>query len=95
LPSRAPGAPGAGLETGEDGVGDLPLQRAQGLFAGLAFGQLLVVVGAAGAAWVADLGDRGHGDGVAGPPVPAPGQPAGLRWPDDTSIGTVPLSAAK
>ena len=82
LPSRAPGArcgpPGTGLQAGEDGVADLPLQRAQGFFRRLALGQLLVVVRAALAAGVADLSDRGHVDGVAVPPVPAPGQPAGL-----------------
>jgi hypothetical protein len=61
------------LEAGVDGVADLPLQAAQGLFAGLAFGQLLVVAGAAGAVPVADLGDRGHVDGVVEPPVAAPG----------------------
>src|SRR5215470_6089719 len=59
-------------------VADLPLQRAQGLFRGLALGQLLVVVGAAGAVPVADLFDRGHVDGVVEPPVPAPAQPVDL-----------------
>jgi len=82
LPSRALrvscGAPGVGLQAGEDGVADLPLQRAQGLFAGLAFGQFLVVVGAAVAVPVVDLGDCGHVDGVVEPPVPAPGQPVDL-----------------
>jgi hypothetical protein len=81
LPSRAPGAgcgaPGAGLQAGEHGVADLPLQRAQGFFGCLALGQLLVVVGAALAVPVADLGDRCRVDGMAVPPVPAPGQPAG------------------
>src|SRR3974390_762180 len=51
------GAPGVGLQAGEDGVADLPFQRAQCLFGGLALGQLLVVVGAAFAVPVADLGD--------------------------------------
>jgi len=45
LPSRALdtgcGAAGVGLQAGEDGVADLPLQRPQGLFRGLAFGQFL------------------------------------------------------
>ena len=79
LPSRAVragGAPGVVLETGEDGVADLPLQRAQGFFAGLAFGHFLVVVGAAGAVLVADLGDRGQVDGVVDPAVAAPGRGA-------------------
>ena len=39
---------------------------------------LLVVVGAAVAVAVADLGDRGHVDGVVEAPVPAPGQPVDL-----------------
>src|SRR5215831_10260214 len=69
---------GVGLEAGVDGVADLPLQAAQGLFAGLAFGQFLVVVGAARAVPVADLGDRGHVDGVVDPAVAAPGQPVDL-----------------
>jgi len=85
LPSRAlhagGGAAGVGLEAGEDGVTDLPLQRAQGFLAGLALGQLLVEVGAALAVPVADLGDRGHVDGVVEPPVPAPGQPVDLPVP--------------
>ena len=38
----------------------------------------LVVVGAALAVPVADLGDRGHVDGVVEPPVPAPAQPVDL-----------------
>ena len=66
------GPPGVGLQAGEDGVADLPFQRAQGLFGGLALGQFLVVVGAALAVAVADLGDRGHVDGVVEPAVPAP-----------------------
>jgi hypothetical protein len=82
LPSRAlgtgRGAPGVGLQAGEDGVADLPFQRAQGLFRGLALGQLLVVVRAALAVPVADLGDRHHVDGVVEPPVPAPAQPVDL-----------------
>jgi len=32
-------------QAGEDGVADLPLERAQGLLAGLALGELLVEVG--------------------------------------------------
>jgi hypothetical protein len=82
LPSRAlragGGAAGVSLQAGEDGVADLPFQRAQGFFGRLAFGQFLVVVGAALAVPVADLGDRGHVDGVVEPPVPAPAQPVDL-----------------
>ena len=45
---------------------------------------------------VADLGDRGHVDGVVEPPVAAPGQPGQIfRRPEETSIGAVPLQAAK
>jgi hypothetical protein len=77
LPSRALGTscgpPGICLQAGEHGVADLPLQRAQGLFQCLALGQLLVVIGAALAVPVADLGDRRHVDGVVEPPFPAPG----------------------
>ena len=72
------GAPGIGLEAGVDGVADLAFQRAQGFFAGLAFGQFLLVVGVALAVPVADLGDRGHVDGVVEPAVAAPGQPPDL-----------------
>src|SRR5215471_8242730 len=69
---------GVGLQAGEDGIADLPLQAAQGFFAGLAFGQFLLVVGVAGAVPVADLGDGGHVDGVVEPSVAAPGQPPDL-----------------
>jgi hypothetical protein len=44
---------------------------------------------------LADLGDRGHVQGVVDPPVAAPGQPVDLPLPEDTSIGAVPLQAAK
>ena len=52
-----------------------PDPRAQGRRApaSLALGELAVVVGAPVAVAVPDLGDRGHVDGVAGPPVPVPG----------------------
>ena len=80
LPSRALGcgAPGVFLQAAEDSVADLAFERAQRLFRGFAFGQFLVVVGAALGVPVADLGDRGHVDGVVEPPVPAPGQPVDL-----------------
>ena len=80
--ARAARPPGVGLQAGEDGVADLPLEGPQRLFGGLALGQLLVVVGAAVAVPVADLGDRGHVDGVVEAPVPAPataGRPCGCR----------------
>src|SRR5215472_13371713 len=51
LPSRALrrgcGAPGVFLQAGEDGVADLAFERTQRFFGGFAFGQFLVVVGAA------------------------------------------------
>ena len=79
LPSRVPGTrrgtPGISPQAGEDGVADLPFQRPQGLLRGLALSQFLVVIGAALAVPVADLGDRRHVDGVVQPPVPAPAQP--------------------
>jgi hypothetical protein len=82
LPSRAlhwgGGAPGAGLETGEDSAADLAFQRAGRFFAGLALGQFLLEAGAAPAAGVAGLGDRGHVDGVVEAAVAAPGQPVDL-----------------
>jgi hypothetical protein len=83
LPSRVLrrggcGAPGVGLEAGEDGIADLPLQRAQRFLACLALGQFLLVVGAALAVPVADLGDRDHMDGVVEAAVAAPGQPVDL-----------------
>ena len=58
---------------------------------GLALGEFLVVVGAALAVQLADLGDRGHVDRVVEPAVPAPGQPETFLLPEDTSIGAVPL----
>jgi hypothetical protein len=87
--------PRVGLQAGEDGVADLPLQRAQGFFAGLAFGPFLVVVGAARAVLVPDLGDRGHVDRVVEPAVAAPGQPVDLPAAEETSTGAVPFQAAK
>ena len=77
-PREARQREGIGLQAGVDGVADLPLQRPHGLFRGLAFSQFLVVIGAALAVAVADLGDRGHVDGVVQPQVPAPGQPVNL-----------------
>jgi hypothetical protein len=54
LPSRTLGsARGVGLQVLVDGVADLPLEGAQRCFAGLALGDLLVVVGAAAAVLVA------------------------------------------
>src|SRR5207247_3736985 len=56
-------------------VTDLAFERAERALAGHSVGDLLVVVGAALAAAVADLADRGHMDDVVQLPVPAPGQP--------------------
>jgi hypothetical protein len=61
------GSPGVGLELAVDGVADPPLEGAESFLAGLALGSFLVVVGAAIAAPVADLGDRSHVDGVTMP----------------------------
>jgi hypothetical protein len=54
-----------------DGVADLPLEGSQRFFAGLAFGDFLVVAGTAGAVPAADPGDRGHVDGVVEAPAAA------------------------
>src|SRR6266480_3584139 len=62
------GPAGVGLEAGEDGVAEAALERAECFFGGLALGELAVVVGAAVAVAVADLGDGGHVDGVVEPP---------------------------
>ena len=91
VPGLRLGALGIGPQAGEDGVADLPFQGAEGFPVGLALGQFLVVVGTALAVRLADLGDGGHMDGVAVPPVPAPGQPVDLPLPEETSIGAVPL----
>ena len=66
MPSRAllAGLAGVGLEAGEDGVADLALEGPERLFVRFSLGQLLLVVGAAFAVLVAELGDRGHVDGV-------------------------------
>jgi len=86
LPSRtlsfrgraAAAAGGAGLEPGVDDVAELALERAERFLAGLALGDLAVEVGTAGAVGVPDLGDRGHVNGVAVPPVAAQGEPVDL-----------------
>jgi len=69
----ASGLAGVGLQAGEDGIADAALKSAQRLFGRLAFGELAVVVGAALAVAVADLGDSGHVDDVVEAPVPALG----------------------
>jgi hypothetical protein len=66
LPSRARdgdfrGSPGIGLQAGEDGVADPPLEGPERFLVRLPLGQLLLVIGAAVAVPVPDLGDRGHG----------------------------------
>jgi hypothetical protein len=40
---------------------------------------------------VADLGDRGHLDGVVESPVPAPAQPVDRALAEDASIEAMPL----
>jgi hypothetical protein len=64
-----------------DGVADPALEGPQRLFVRLSLGNLLFVMGAAVAVGVADLGDRGHVDGVVDAPVPARRQPADLAVP--------------
>jgi hypothetical protein len=73
--------PGVGLEAGEDGVADPPVEAAERFFVGLALSDLAVVVGAAVAVGVPDLGDRGHVQGVVDAPVPAQRQPVDLAVP--------------
>jgi hypothetical protein len=80
------GAGGVGLQVPADAAADLAFQCSQFLFRCLALGDFLVVAGAAIAGPVADLGDRGHVDGVVQAPVPAQREPAGRaaagRYPD-------------
>jgi hypothetical protein len=57
------------------GVAYLPFEGPQRLLGCLALGYFLVVVGAAAAVPVADLGDRGHVYGVVEASVPAQRQP--------------------
>jgi hypothetical protein len=59
-------------EAGVDGVADPPFERPDRGFAGVAFGDLAVVVGATGTVAMADLGDGGHVDGVVESTVAAP-----------------------
>jgi len=69
---------GVGDHGGVEGVADAALEGAEGLLGGLALGDLAVVVGAAWAVAVADLGDSGHVDGVVHLAVPAEGEPVDL-----------------
>ena len=68
---------GVGDEVPPDDVAEPPLQRADRFAWRLAFGELAVVVAAAGAVAVADLGDRGDVQGVVESPVAASRQPVG------------------
>lgn len=89
------GLAGAGLPAGEDDVAGAPLEGAQGRFWCLAFGQLLLVAGAAGAGrwltwvtaarWVAWLGRR----------FPRRDSRPVFGGPQDAWTGAVPLGAAK
>ena len=78
-----------------DGVGDLPLEGSDRFLLGLAFGNLLLEVGATLGVGLADLADGHHVDGMVELPV-APAGTAGTatRPPEDTSMGAVPLYAA-
>src|SRR4029079_18230334 len=68
---------GVGDEMSPRDVAEAALEGADRLAWGLAFGELAVVVAAAGAVPVADLGDRRAVQGVVEPPVAAPRQPVG------------------
>jgi len=61
----------AGVKADVDGVADPAVEAPECFVMGLALGYFLVVVGAAVAVGVADLGGRGHVDGMVDPPVPA------------------------
>jgi hypothetical protein len=87
--------PCAGLEAGVDGVADPPLEGPECFFVRLALGYLGVVVSAALAVPVPDLGDRGHVDRVVDAPVPRSDSRQAFRFPEDTSTGAVPLQEAK
>jgi len=58
-----------GEELAVDDIGDAPLEATQRFLAGLGLGELGFVVGAAGTATVADLGDRRHVDRMVQSPV--------------------------
>jgi hypothetical protein len=73
--------PGVGLEAGEDGVADPPFEGRQRFLVRLSLGRLLLVIRAAAAVPVPDLGDRGHVDGVVDAAVAAQRQPADLAVP--------------
>ena len=66
---------GVEAELSVDAVGDLALQRAHGFARFVAVGDLAVVVGAAFAVGVADLGDGDHVDRVVQRSVAASRQP--------------------
>jgi len=97
VPSRARsgGAPRAGFHVLVEGVADLPLERPQHLFGGLARGDLLVIVGAAVGVPAADLGDRGLWMAWFSRRFPRSDSRQMMRLPEDTSAGAVPLQAAK
>src|ERR1022692_3829331 len=71
-PGKCGGPAGVGLEAAADGVADASLEGPEGFPGGLALGELAVVAGPALAVAVADLGDRGHVDGVVEAAVPVP-----------------------
>jgi len=86
-----------------DSVADAPLERADRFFAAVAFGDLAVVVGAAEAVTMADLGDGGHVDGVVESTVAAPRQAEHLASPLSRGhldrcgavVGSEPIPAGK
>ena len=92
LPSRTHSCLGSGVvaELTEDRVADLPLECASGFLRRLPLLDLAEVVGAAGVL-AADLGDRGHVQGVVELAVASRVQPVSHDFPEDASIGAVAL----
>jgi hypothetical protein len=69
-----------------DDIGDAPLEATQRFLVGLGLGELAFVVGAAGTAAVADLGDRRHMDRMVNRRLP-------LRFTQWTGRPALPLSS--
>ena len=82
---------GVGDEVAPDDVAEPTLERADRFAWGLAFGELAVVVAAAGAVAVADLGDRRAVQRVVQSAVAAPDSRWVIRPPEENSIGAVPV----
>ena len=85
---------GVGDQVAPHDVAEPTLERTDRLAWGLAFGELAVVVGAAGAVSMTDLDDRRAMQGVVEPPVATPDSRWVTRPPEENSIGAVPVEAA-